>query len=193
MRMILHSIIICLLVLALTACAENTYNRVETGGTARTDVRLDETLPVVITNVKDGGMMGKTSNHSGALVTRTVDASLSRYAKLVDVSPNEYQKPGDGRAGPYTDYGYIVVPVITAWEIPDARHENAPTQIRVKLTVIDAATNEKLSSDFLEATAPAPYTLSALVNRGSDKPSDMLSELVDDYVDALYGHDFLFF
>jgi len=171
----------------LTACA-NTYNRTETGGTERTGVHLDESVAVLVTTPKDGGYGGRIYGGSGVAVARIVDSSFSRYARIVDVYPSEYHSLGDLKdIIAKNDYGYIVVPTISIWERRTTDWSKTPTQVSVKMSVIDVATGKEISSNFLEAKGASSSSLVSFFGSSIDRPEDLLSDLTDDYVDTLYS------
>jgi hypothetical protein len=193
MRSGIHLGLAILALLSLTACSGD-YNRIETGGTERINVRLDESAAVLVTTPKDGGYRGKIYGGSGAIVASRIDASLSRYARLVDVSPYAYRslnalKDEIAKNG----YEYIVVPTIIVWESEDKPWSKTPSQVNVKISVIDAMTGKEISSNFLQAKGTSSPGILGLFDADSDADGSegLLSEMADDYVDTLYGANFI--
>jgi len=172
----------------LLAACSNTYNRVETGGTERTGVHLDESVAVLVTTPKDGGYNGKLSIGSGAIVARRTDAAFSRYARLVDVYPSEFHSLNELKDTiAKNGYGYIVVPTIAVWEHETSDWADTPSQVSVKISVIDATTGKEISSNFLEAKGEPPSSIYSLLGLGDEGPEELLSDMANGYVDDLYG------
>ena len=170
----------------VSACA-NTYDRIETGGTDRTSSRLDSSVAVLVTTPKDGGYAGKIYKGSGATAARRIDAAFSREARLVDVYPSEYHSLDELKdVIAKHDYGYIVIPTLTVWGRTDKTSPKAPNQVSVKVSIIDAATGEEISSNSLEAKGASPSSLSSLFSSNLG-PDELLLNATDDYVDDLYG------
>jgi hypothetical protein len=179
--------------LSITACSSNT-NRIETGGTERTNVHLNESAALLVTTPKDGGYRGKIYGGSGAIVASRIDASLSRYARLVDVSPTPYHSLNTLQDEiSKNGYEYIVVPTIIVWENKDKPWSKIPSQINVKISVIDTATGKEVSSNFLQAKGTSSSSIFSIFDTTSDTdgPEGLLSEMADDYVDTLYGANFI--
>lgn len=182
-------LIFAVFVLISVSSCSNNYNRIETGGTERTSVRLNEDVAVLVTTPKDGGYGRQIENGSGVAAARTIDASFSRYARLVDVYPSEYHSLNELRdVIAKNGYGYIVVPTITVWGRKDNSWSKVlPTQVSVKISVIDAKTGREVSSNFLEGHGTSPSSFSSLFEASDERPEELLSDLSDDYVDTLYG------
>ncbi len=169
------------------------YNRTETGGTRRTGLRLDESAAVLVTTPKDGGYGGKIYNGSGAAVARIIDASFSRYARIVDVYPSEYHSLSELKDTiTKNGYGYIVVPTIYVWEHRTTDWSKVPSQVSVKISVLDAASGKEISSNFLEGQGVSSSSVLSLFDLTADGPKELLPNLADDYVDTLYGAIFSF-
>lgn len=158
------------------------------GGTERTNTRLDESVAVLVTTPKDGGYGRKLYDGSGAAVARRTDAAFSRYARIVDVYPSGYHSLNDLKEIiAKNGYGYVVVPTIAVWEHKDKDWSAIPSQVSIRISVIDATTGKEISSNFLEAKGPPSSSVYSLLNSDIEGPEELLSELADDYVDTLYG------
>lgn len=174
--------------LLLVAACANSYNRIEMGGTERIAARLDEDAAVLVMTPRDGSNGKRTYAGSGAIVARRVDAAFSRYARLVDRYPTEYHSLNDLQDVIIKNgYGYIVVPTIVFWEQGGKDWSKASSQASVKISVIDAATGKIVSSNVLEAKGPSPSSLYNILDSDTDGPDELLSQLADDYADAVYG------
>jgi hypothetical protein len=171
----------------LTAC-ENKYFRTETGGTERTRAHLDPSFAVLVTTPKDGGFSGKMFSGSGGTVAREIDASLSRYARIVDVFPGPFNSVQElaGYNAP-ANYGYVIVPIIHIWDRKTTGVKKEPAQVSIKLTIYDAVTGKEMSSNFLEAKAAFTASFLDYFSPEKDDPEDLLAPLLDRYVDNLYG------
>ena len=77
------------------------------------------------------------------------------------------------------DYTYLFFPTITHWEDRATEWSGIPDQIAVKLTVIDLASGQPVSSATIEGT-------SGLATFGGDHPQDLLPEPLKAYVDQLF-------
>ncbi len=179
----LSVLILCL----MTACSSS-YNRIETGGTERTGMRLDDGLSVLVTTPKDGGYDDKIYKRSGTIVAHRIDAAFSTSARLVDIYPSEYHSLSDLKdVLAKNDYGYIVVPTINIWARTEKGFSKVPNQMSVKIVVLDATTGEELSSNVLEEKGVLPPSLFG----SNEEPEAMLLDAANDYVDDLYGVTFV--
>ena len=87
----LGKIVVLIMLASISSGRTDNPARLETGGVERIHDHLDATQAVLITTPKDGGYGDKTYRGSGAKVAQRIDASLSRYARLVDVTPQTYR------------------------------------------------------------------------------------------------------
>ena len=137
-----------------------------------------------MTTPKDGGYAGKIYKGSGAAAASRIDAAFSREARLVDVYPSEYHSLDELKdVIAKHDYGYIVVPTLTVWGRTEKTSPKAINQVSVKISVIDAATGEEISSNSLEAKGAATSSLYSLFssNVGTD---ELLLNAADGYTPA---------
>jgi hypothetical protein len=106
------------LILFVSACrGDDHVARFDTGDTDRIKAHLDLLLPLLVMTPKEGNQDDKNYRNSGAVIAQPVDASLSRYVRIVDISPLNY--PALANMQPLLAnhvYGYIVVPVMIQGE-----------------------------------------------------------------------------
>jgi len=175
---------IVMVLLVLAAC-QPPYHRVETGGTDRILARLDKNATVLIMTPKDAVGEKQTYKSSGEAVARVIDTSMSRYARLVDVSPTPYVSY-DQLKDTITknSYGYIVVPTILKWQPKDDWYWPV-NEVSVKVSVLDALTGAEISSNILKGkgTVEADYNPISIYPAG---PVQLLGQPVDEYMDLLY-------
>jgi hypothetical protein len=178
----------------LVACS-TPYSRTETGGTDRTNMRLEENEAVLVMTPKDGSYNQKTYIGSGALVARDIDASFSQYARLVDVSPSEFRSIKQlSETIIENDYGYIVVPTIISWRQQEHGWSKAVTHITLKIVVLDAKTGRELSANYLEAknkSLSEGFNILNIFEDDAENPEDIVVQMADDYADTLYLPDVL--
>jgi hypothetical protein len=166
-------------ILALTSCSAS-YKKVDTGGTATTEVRLDASKSVLVAVPADGSFESKAYSGSGQEVAHKLAAEFAKHAPKVDIAASNLRDRDELlNAARAASEGYLVLPTIDHWEQRATEWSGRPSRLSVGVAVVDVSTGQTVTSTLLESR-------SRIMSLTGTSPESLLPHLIGNYVNGLY-------
>lgn len=141
---------------------------------------LNESSSVYVSIPKDAQDEGELYTSSGQDVMAIISSTLKNTDLLSVEGGDLYENYRDAlESARSKGCDYLFYPTIIHWEDRSEELSDAPSAVSIKIVVIDV----------LDATAVSSATIkkeSGLEIFGKDRPQDLLSDPVDDYVSGLF-------
>lgn len=160
--------------IVLTGCSA----KYSTNNIQESHEHLHKNVPVTISKPADGAYEGRPYLGSGSATASVVRAAFLKFSDDVNV----IEECGDINClknNHTISDGYYVVPQILHWEDRATEWSGIPDQIEVKITIYDAASNNRIASTLISGK-------SKLATFGGDHPQDLLPDPVNAYISSLY-------
>ncbi|TKD64235.1 DUF4823 domain-containing protein [Cobetia marina] len=176
MRRMIRALSLLSAMFLLAACADS-HQLMKSNGTSGFSMAPDE--PLYVSVPRDGVYGSQRYTGSGMTTAQILQGAFLKYADNVSYGNSTQSRSEAWDAAMQAGAIYLVFPTIVHWEDRATEWSGKPDQIEVKVQVIDVATNT------VEASAIAKGQ-SGLATLGGDRPQDLLSKPVNEFVSSLY-------
>jgi hypothetical protein len=168
--------LVVLCVTLIASCAD-THEVVRTDSSP--SARLDTNSTIYIAVPRDGVYGANTYYGSGQNTAQTLLAAFAKRTRNTEVGrkPQSYKEARETALSKNLEY--LVYPVILHWEDRATEWSGIPDRVEVKIDVVDAASDRSVASAVVKGA-------SGIATFGGDRPQDLLTEPVEQFVAALY-------
>ncbi len=127
----------------------------------------------------DAAYKKKVAQGSGKKTADVLFAAIGKYSKYASMSkyPESVSEAIDSARE--RSANYLIYPAITKWEDHDTEWSGRRDRLQIKVDLIDLADSQVVFSREISATGK-------WLTEGGDTPADLLSEPLEEYVNALF-------
>ncbi len=171
----LSAIVFFAVLLIQFGCSTYSINRPEN----RPAPKLDSTGSAYVCVSEDGKFRSKLYQGSGKATAHILRDNLSRYLSKVTIGEKTETCDEALRAALYKGYKYLICPSLVQWEDHKTEQTGIQDTITIEIIVLDTLSRSQLD-------AATIIGKSSKVNRGWDKPQDLLATPIRIYIGSLF-------
>jgi len=163
-------------VLLIASCAD-THKVVRTDGSP--NMLLESNSTIFIAVPRDGVYGANTYHGSGQNTAQIILSAFAKRSRNTEVGRTSQSYKEARETALSKKLEYLVYPVILHWEDRATAWSGIPDRVEVKIDVVETASDRSIASAVVKGA-------SGIATLGGDRPQDLLSDPVEEFVSSLF-------